>query len=127
MENKLKILMVLSILGGISRGTYRRLIAENNLPKPENIGRQQYQETKKLYKWLSTIAKKEVVIGDKLLSSKQLEKTFKRSPTWVWLKFQKNEERKAKAIYIRSRPYWLKSEVLADEELKKYLSVLEVA
>ena len=123
MNEKIMIVTVLSILGGISRGTYRRLINENNLPIPETIGRKQYQITIDLYKWLSNLAHRKINIGDKLLSSKQLEELFDRSPTWVWQHFQRNKEWKARAVYIRSRPYWVLSEIYADSELRKYIEI----
>ncbi len=124
MQNKILILTVLSILGGISRGTLRRELKESNFPKPEKIGKSQYFNSRAVYKWLSQKAGRPVRQGDKLLSSVQLQELFSRSSAWVWLHFQKNEERKAKSVRIRSRPYWLESEVLADNELVKYLSVV---
>lgn len=125
MNEKILVLKVLSILGGISRGTYRRLTAEDSLPKPENVGRQQYQNTKELYDWLSSVAKRKVQIGDELLSSKQLEKLFDSSSTWVWMHFQKNKTMKVKAVRLRSRPYWLLSDIHGNKELSAYLEVVK--
>jgi predicted DNA-binding transcriptional regulator AlpA len=114
---------VLEILGDISASTLKRLIEENNFPKPEKIGRQIYFRTSQVHDWVSLMAGCKFSCGDKLFSSRKLEVLFARSPVWVWQKFQKNKQRKAKAIYLRSRPFWVESHVLADPELKKYLDV----
>ena len=124
MQEKIQLITVLSILS-VSTASIRRLIRDDNFPKPEKIGNQLYFETSLVYKWLSTLADRSVAIGDKLLSSKQLEALFNRSSAWVWVHFQKNRIRKEKAIYIRSRPMWLESDIQSDKDLSKYLELLE--
>jgi len=125
-HKKLLIKEVLLILG-VSRATYNRLIKKHAFPKPEEIGKKHYQDTNKVYEWLSDKAGRKVSIGERLYSSVDLRKIFNRSPTWVWIHFQKNEEWRKKAIYLMSRPHWLESEVFADEGLQKYLEVREIS
>ena len=114
---------VLKMLGGISATTLSRLIKENGFPVPEKLGNRLYFKTSSIFEWISLEAGRKVSVGDELLSSKQLEALFSRSTTWIWYTFQKTT-RKELAVKIRSRPYWLKSEVFADSELRKYLKVI---
>ncbi len=123
MQDNITKLIILSILGGISSSTLRRLIENDGLIEPEIIGRRMYFHTKSVYRWLSELAGRDVAIGDKLLSSKQLESLFSRSSGWIWIKFRKKKLRKAKAIELRSRLYYLESDVYSDPELSKYLEV----
>jgi len=123
MENNITKPTVLNLHGNISGATLTRLIKEDGHPKPVRIGRSIHFKKVPVYKWLSEVAGREVAIGDKLLSSKQLESLFSRSSAWVWIHFQKNKTRKEKAIYLRSRPFWLWSEIKKDAELARYLDV----
>jgi len=103
------------------------MIKENGFPEPVLTGRSHHHEISKIFKWLTNEARRHIGETDRLLSSKTIEAIFKRSPAWVWQKFQKDKARKAKAIYLRSRPYWLESEIYADHELRKYLDIVEGA
>lgn len=114
---------LLTILGGVSVSTLSRLVKEDGFPVPEKLGNRLYYKTSLIFEWISLIAGREVAIGDVLLSSKQLEKLFARSTVWVWYTFQKTA-RKELSIKIRSRPYWLESEVLLDPELRQHLSLI---
>ena len=118
---------VLGILP-ISKASLDREIADGSIRKPIKVGRSVYFPKSDIYKnYLSKKANRPIFVGDKLLSSKQLEVLFSRSSAWVWIHLQKNKKRKEKAIYIRSRPYWLESEIYADKELQKYLEVAKGA
>jgi len=125
MQNNITKSTVLGLLGNISGTTLNRLIKEEGFPKPVRTGRSIYFKTALVYKWLSAVAGRDIAIGDKLLSSKQLESLFSRSSAWVWIHFQRNKARKAKAVYLRSRPYWFESDIQADAELVRYLKVAE--
>ena len=115
---------VLDILP-ISKAGLNREIADGHVGEPKKIGRSVYFSESDIFKnYLSKKAGRPIHVGDKLLSSKQLEVLFSRSSGWVWIHFQKNKTRKSKAIYLRSRPYWLESSIQKDPDLKKYLSVL---
>ncbi|WP_299876448.1 hypothetical protein [uncultured Cocleimonas sp.] len=115
---------LLITLGNISSSTLNREIKENGFPTPEKIGASLYFKSESVANWLSNIANRKVSLNDRLLSSKQIEVIFNRSSAWVWMHFQKNKKMKKKAIYIRSRPYWLESDIHADQELCKYLKLL---
>jgi len=115
---------LLNKLGNLSSSSLNREIKENGFPEPEKIGSALYFENNLIEKWLSNKAHKQVSIDDRLFSSKQLESLFDRSSAWVWAHFQKNKKMKKKAIYIRSRPYWLESDIHANKELTKYLDLV---
>jgi len=123
MSEHILVALVLTIVG-VSASSLRRLIGEDGFPKPEKVGRVYYFKTHLIYKWLSKKAGRDIAIGDKLLSAKDIERLFKRSSGWFWVHFIKNKSRKAKIIKIRSKNMWLESEVYADKELKKYLDVV---
>ena len=108
-----------------SYSTIRRLIEDGHLPEFEKVGRNAYGNTADLYEFLSKLAARPVDIGDSLKSSKSLEKLFNASSTFIWQKFQKNKTMKEKAVYLRSRPYWLLSDIHADKELSAYLEVAQ--
>lgn len=111
------------ICGGVGSQTLKRMVKEDGFPAPKIIGRSHYYDLRDVYQWLSKTAGREINTSDRLLSSKTLQAMFKRSPTWVWLHFQKNKDRKSKAVFLRTRPYWLESEIYADKELVRYLEV----
>ncbi len=111
------------ICGGVGYQTLKRMTGSDGFPKAKKVGRSDWYEAEALYVWLTDMADRPVKSPDRLFSGKTLQAMFKRSPTWIWLHLLKNKDRKAKAIYIRSRPYWLESEIYADKELSKYLEV----
>ena len=113
------------ICGGLGAQSLKRMVREDGFPAPKIIGRSHYYNKNNVYQWISNTAGREVNTSDRLLSSKALQAIFKRSPTWVWLHFLKNKERKEKAVYLRARPFFLESEIYADKELVKYLEVAE--
>ncbi len=123
MQDQILLPLVQTIIN-VSASTIRRLIKEDDFPKPDKIGNQLYFKKTLVYKWLSKQAGRDIVIGDKLLSSKQIETLFNRSSAWVWIHFQKNKKMKQKAVYIRSRPLWTESDIYADKTLSKYLEIL---
>ena len=125
MKEMIRNTQTLIIMGNISSSTLSREIKENKFPRPEKIGVALYFEVESVEKWLSKVAQRKVTIDDRLLSSKQLEKKFERSSAWVWAHFQKDKEMKSKAVYIRSRPYWLESEIHKSKELCKYLELIK--
>lgn len=116
---------LLNKLGNLSSSSLNREIKENGFPKPEKIGSALYFKIELVEKWLSDKAGRKISITDnRLLSSKQLESLFNRSSAWVWMHFQKNKKMKQKAVYIRSRPFWIESDIHADKELCKYLDIV---
>jgi predicted DNA-binding transcriptional regulator AlpA len=123
MSERVLVAPVLTIIG-VSASSLRRLIKEDGFPKPEKVGGVHYFKTHLIYKWLGKKSGRNVAIGDKLLSAKDIERLFKRSPVWFWIYFIKNKSRKAKIIKIRSKNMWLASEIHADKELQKYLKVV---
>ncbi|CAA6816751.1 MAG: Unknown protein [uncultured Thiotrichaceae bacterium] len=108
-----------------SYSTLRRLVNDGDLPQFTKIGRSAYLEVKPIYEFISKEAGRHVEIGDSLKSSKSLEKLFNASSTFIWQKFQKNKVMKEKAVYLRSRPRWLLSDVYANKELSAYLEVVK--
>ncbi len=116
--------LLLNKLGNLSSSSLNREIKESGFCEPEKVGSALYFKTELVEKYLSDKAGRKVSIDDCLLSSKQLESLFQRSSAWVWMHFQKNKKIKKKAIYIRSRPYWLESDIHADKELSKYLELV---
>ena len=115
---------LLTTLGNISSSTLNREIKENGFPAPEKIGASLYFKSDLVANWLSNKANRNVSLNDRLFSSKQIEVIFNRSSAWVWMHFQKNKNMKQRAIYIRSRPYWLESDINKDKDLSKYLELV---
>jgi len=109
----------------ISHSSLAREIKEGHFPQAESIGGKLYFKIAEIDQSLTAKAGRPVsIMNDRLFASKSLKKLFNKSHVWVWQKFIKNKDRRVKAIKIRSRLFFLESDIYADKELVKFLKVV---
>ncbi len=84
LNSKLTLSNISSILKVSSITVSRLSKTDSDFPEMSKIGRSLFIDSDALYQWLSIKAGVVVKPEDQLLTSKDLQKLFDKSHTWIW-------------------------------------------